>query len=246
MPVLTSVNSITAVKPGATVLLERHRRTASEQVVLAWQRYGRGKALAFPVQDSWHWQMDVKMSLEDQTHENFWRQLLRWLVDGVPTPSTCTRSPIASSRASRSTLVADVVDAHVRRGERRARRREGHGAERGDERRADAVDRRAQRPVPRHVPTSAGWACTSAQVEAHARREAARHGRDATCAPRRATRSISTRRCTRRGCKRIAEDTGGRFYTPENDQRACRGSALHRPRRDRRSRSASSGTCRSC
>jgi hypothetical protein len=36
------------------------------------------------VQDSWHWQMDVKMSLEDQTHENYWRQLLRWLVDGVP------------------------------------------------------------------------------------------------------------------------------------------------------------------
>ena len=84
MPVLTSVNTIRAVKPGATVLLngtDEHRR---DQVVLASQRYGRGKTLAFPVQDSWHWQMDVKMSLEDQTHENYWRQLLRWLVDGVP------------------------------------------------------------------------------------------------------------------------------------------------------------------
>jgi uncharacterized membrane protein len=84
MPVLTSVNTIRSVKPGATVLLngtDEHRR---DQVVLASQRYGRGKTLAFPVQDSWHWQMDVKMSVEDQTHENYWRQLLRWLVDGVP------------------------------------------------------------------------------------------------------------------------------------------------------------------
>ena len=24
------------------------------------------------------------MTVEDQTHENYWRQLLRWLVDGVP------------------------------------------------------------------------------------------------------------------------------------------------------------------
>jgi uncharacterized membrane protein len=84
MPVLTSVNTITSVKPGATVLLNGVDERRREQVVLASQRYGRGKALAFPVQDSWHWQMDVKMSLEDQTHENYWRQLLRWLVDSVP------------------------------------------------------------------------------------------------------------------------------------------------------------------
>ena len=32
---------------------------AQEQVVLAFQRYGRGKALAFPIQDSWIWQMDA-------------------------------------------------------------------------------------------------------------------------------------------------------------------------------------------
>lgn len=30
------------------------------------------------------WQMHADISLEDQTHETFWKQLLRWLVDGVP------------------------------------------------------------------------------------------------------------------------------------------------------------------
>ncbi len=84
MPGLTSVNTIRAVKPGATVLLNGTDERRRDQVVLASQRYGRGKTIAFPVQDSWLWQMHVKMSVEDQTHENYWRQLLRWLVDGVP------------------------------------------------------------------------------------------------------------------------------------------------------------------
>ena len=62
MPVLTSVNAIREVKPGATVLLNGTDERRRDQVVLASQRYGRGKTLAFPVQDSWHWQMDVKMT----------------------------------------------------------------------------------------------------------------------------------------------------------------------------------------
>ena len=110
MPILTSVNAIHDVKPGATVLLngtdERHR----DQVVLAWLRYGRGKTLAFPVQDSWHWQMDVKMSLEDQTHENFWRQLLRWLVDGVPEAVDVHTTTDRVEPGEPVTLVAEVVD----------------------------------------------------------------------------------------------------------------------------------------
>jgi len=52
--------------------------------VLAFQRYGAGKSLAFPVQDSWTWQMHADIAVDDQTHETFWRRLVRWLVDGVP------------------------------------------------------------------------------------------------------------------------------------------------------------------
>jgi uncharacterized membrane protein len=84
MPGVTSVNALSAIKPGATVLLSGTDERRREQIVLAYQRYGRGKALAQPIQDSWQWQMHVTMSVEDMTHENYWRQLLRWLVDGVP------------------------------------------------------------------------------------------------------------------------------------------------------------------
>ena len=81
LPPITLVNEIREVKPGATTLL-----TSGDEslIVLAFQRYGAGKALAFPVQDSWIWQMHADIAVDDQTHETLWRRLLRWLVDGVP------------------------------------------------------------------------------------------------------------------------------------------------------------------
>ena len=84
MPPLSTVNLIEEIKPGATTLLAGTDDRRRERVVLAYERYGRGKSVAFPVQDSWMWQMHATIRVEDQTHENFWRQLLRWLVDGVP------------------------------------------------------------------------------------------------------------------------------------------------------------------
>jgi hypothetical protein len=85
MPPLTTVNELGRPKPGATVLLEGRvegdRRT---RPTLTFQRYGRGKAIVFAVQDSWMWQMHALVSVEDQRHETFWRQLLRWLVSDVP------------------------------------------------------------------------------------------------------------------------------------------------------------------
>ena len=84
LPEVTSVNAAAAVKAGATVLLNGTDTAGRSQVVLTSQRYGRGKAIAFTLQDSWQWQMHANVTVEDQTHENYWRQLLRWLVDGVP------------------------------------------------------------------------------------------------------------------------------------------------------------------
>ncbi|MFC1660433.1 hypothetical protein ACFL3S_03055 [Gemmatimonadota bacterium] len=83
LPPLSSTNPILDAKPGATTLLSGDS-PGGERVVLAYHRYGRGKAAALPVQDSWMWQMHADIALEDQTHETFWKQLLRWLVDGVP------------------------------------------------------------------------------------------------------------------------------------------------------------------
>jgi len=60
MPTVSAVNQVRSVKPGATILLTGTTESKQEQVVLAYQRYGRGKSLAFPVQDSWMWKMDAQ------------------------------------------------------------------------------------------------------------------------------------------------------------------------------------------
>jgi uncharacterized membrane protein len=86
LPPLSTLNRVVSAKPGATILLTGLDATGGQRIVLAHHRYGRGKVLALPVQDTWLWQMHYDIPLEDMTHETFWRQLLRWLVDGVPEP----------------------------------------------------------------------------------------------------------------------------------------------------------------
>jgi uncharacterized membrane protein len=110
LPVITTVNRISAVKPGATVLLTGTDEARSEQPLLVYQRYGRGKSFAFLPQDSWMWQMHHTMAVDDLTHENFWRQLLRWLVDGVPdqVEPSFTSERVEPGEAAH--LVANVVD----------------------------------------------------------------------------------------------------------------------------------------
>ena len=111
MPALTVVNEITEVKPGATTLLSGVRGASEEPlVVLAWQRYGRGKSIALPVQDSWTWQMHVDMPLEDMTHEIFWQQMLRWLVSFVPDRVTVATGADRVAPEEPVTVVAEVED----------------------------------------------------------------------------------------------------------------------------------------
>ena len=84
LPQVTSVNAPLQPKPGATVLLNGTDESGRARVVLASHQYGRGKAIAFTLQDTWNWQMHASIAEDDLTHENFWRQMIRWLVDGVP------------------------------------------------------------------------------------------------------------------------------------------------------------------
>lgn len=111
LPPLSTLNPIRRTKPGAvSLLLGRGDGLPGPQVVLAYQRYGAGKSLAFTVDDSWLWQMHADMPLEDMTHENLWRQLLRWLVSGVPGPVTVSASPSRTAPGAPVTLTATVTD----------------------------------------------------------------------------------------------------------------------------------------
>jgi uncharacterized membrane protein len=110
LPPVSAVNRVRLVKPGATVLLTGSTSTRQDQVVLAYQRYGRGKSLAFPIQDSWVWKMDAKMAVTDTTHATFWRRLVRWLVDGVPDHVSITTSVDRVEPGEPMKLTAEVVD----------------------------------------------------------------------------------------------------------------------------------------
>ena len=81
LPELADSQRVGDARPGATVLLETgaaNRRTP----LLALQRFGHGRSAVFATGGSWKWQM--LRDHRDETHEIFWRQLLRWLVTDSP------------------------------------------------------------------------------------------------------------------------------------------------------------------
>jgi uncharacterized membrane protein len=111
MPPVSSVNRIGRAKPGATVLLTgTPTKGGDRETVLAYQRYGRGKAIVFPIQDSWVWQMDASIELDDMTFESFWRQLLRWLVNDVPSRVMVAATGDEASPGEPVELNAEVSD----------------------------------------------------------------------------------------------------------------------------------------
>jgi len=109
LPPLSVMNHLTEVKPGGTTLLTGSG-AGGDRVVLAYQRYGRGKSVALPVVDSWLWQFHADIPLEDQTHETFWRQLLRWLVDGVPDYVEVRLEEEAVEMGESARILAEVND----------------------------------------------------------------------------------------------------------------------------------------
>lgn len=207
LPSLTTVNPLRGLKPGAALLLEG----GGDRVVLAYQRYGAGKALAFPVQDSWLWQMDASIPLEDQTHETFWRRLLRWVVEGVPdrVEVSLDRDRVDPGEAVRVTArVRDPRFVAVNDAAVRARLTDPSGQE--AELRLDFVPGRDGEYGASFVPRAAGL--HTVRVEAARGREAVggadaylRAGADAAEYFDAAQRAPLL--------KRIAEETGGRYYT---------------------------------
>jgi len=111
LPELLSLNPLTRLKPGATSLLMGTTPDgAADHVVLAVQRFGRGRSAVLPMVNLWYWQMAAEVSLEDQTHETLWRQTLRWLVDGVPDPVVATVVEAEIEPGGTATLIAEVSD----------------------------------------------------------------------------------------------------------------------------------------
>ena len=133
LPRVTTTNRIRQVKPGAVTLITGklapggragepgEKLNAYEQPVLVYQRYGRGLSVAFPIQDSWAWQMDPNSPAEDQTYSRFWRQTLRWLTSDVPnrvvvtlpTDQTNPKNPVSIRASVSDSLFIPRNDAKV-------------------------------------------------------------------------------------------------------------------------------------
>ncbi len=112
LPPLTSVNRAGVLRAGATVLLAGQIEGGRADVpVLSWQRYGRGMSAVFAVQDSWLWKMDAGIAVDDVTHQTFWRQMVRWLVDDAPAPFEVEASPAHVAPGEPVMLRAHVADA---------------------------------------------------------------------------------------------------------------------------------------
>jgi hypothetical protein len=116
---VTSVNRVTRLKPGAIALLEgnagRYR-----QPVLAYQRYGRGLSVAMPIQDSFLWYMDASVPVDDATYRTLWRQLLRWITSDTPDRLRVSTSADRVRPGGTVTIRADVADSgFVRRNDAR-------------------------------------------------------------------------------------------------------------------------------
>ncbi len=240
LPAVSTTNLVTELKPGATQLLQgtvvqrpgmpgtsaQTDEQADQQdpglapagegagrVVMAFQRYGKGRSMVLAVQDTWLWQMDHTVPLEDQSHENFWRQLLRWLVAETPDPVEAAPSTVSVEAGEPVTLEATVLDAGFV---------EVNGA---------SVNARVTLPtgeareLPMEWNVSEDGRYTASftprmdglfEVSVDAGRDTVTLGSAATSvrvAP--GTDEFRDPRQRRSLMERIAEETGGRYYTPE-------------------------------
>jgi uncharacterized membrane protein len=90
LPALNDYNKTVDAKVGAIVLArgQPEQRGGIDPILLAYQRYGRGRTMALTSGSTWRWQM--QMDHQDQTYELFWKQVLRWLVNTSPDPVMIT------------------------------------------------------------------------------------------------------------------------------------------------------------
>jgi hypothetical protein len=83
-------------------------RGSTDPILLAYQRYGRGRSMAFASGSSWRWQME--MDSKDQTYELFWKQVMRWLVSSSPDPVMLTTDKDTYLPGESINLTAEVSD----------------------------------------------------------------------------------------------------------------------------------------
>ncbi|HUF56788.1 MAG TPA: glutamine amidotransferase [Thermohalobaculum sp.] len=78
MPPLAAIAPLGGPRPGATVLAVTGGPGGAPRALVAVQRYGEGRSMAFTGEATWRWRMMLPST--DRGFERFWRQALRWLA----------------------------------------------------------------------------------------------------------------------------------------------------------------------
>jgi len=96
LPGLASIVRLGGPRPGAAVLAFATSPGGGSRPVVAIQRYGRGRVLAFTGEASFRWKMMLPSS--DRRYETFWRQAVRWVA--VPASDPVSLDAVLTSRDS--------------------------------------------------------------------------------------------------------------------------------------------------
>ena len=82
MPQIANYQDVGEVKPGAVTLLEVAPAGKRPSPLFVIENFGRGRTGVLATGGTWRWQM--QQDVKDMTHETFWQQVLRWLVQETP------------------------------------------------------------------------------------------------------------------------------------------------------------------
>ena len=110
LPPFEVLNRSGDLKPGASTLLTGVTPGGEQNPALVWQRFGKGKTVAFMVGDFWRWGMHADESQSAQLPQA-WRQMIRWLIADVPKRYTLqATTSSAGGRARKLIVEAKQVD----------------------------------------------------------------------------------------------------------------------------------------
>lgn len=111
-----TLNKVTAIKPGATVLAQVED-DGVKRPALAVQRFGQGRVGAMMIGDFWRWGFRVPENRPDM--EKAWRQMIRWLIADVPERVDLELEPAGDGAVHAEVTVRDesfapLTDARVK------------------------------------------------------------------------------------------------------------------------------------
>ena len=109
LPALASVANVGGSRPGAQILAVALTAGGTPQPLIAAQRYGQGRSVAFAGEASWRWRM--MRPATDTSYETIWRQLARWVTAGAQGPVTIGAiSPAVAGITDRISVVVRDAD----------------------------------------------------------------------------------------------------------------------------------------